>query len=273
MRRILSTSLAKFKNLLSRALGLPASEPIVLTERYEGVLLEDPFPEVYFDDSAEQRILRQQLNALLDKYYQLHPFAMDIVEPDFELLPAELTKDERIDQVAAQFLEFHEWPITALPLVKEVFYQLGWSATKEALDAAIENGMTVKELELCFHLKTLWESSDKYAQRSRWQMMSWPSALYIIRSFRAYPQKEELDQLIEHLYDGWQHAPLSSQTNESFFSYIVTHLREWDTGCVIEGSGFLELTDRLLFNSYEYSDSYDIAQVQLRQRLLELGVI
>lgn len=285
MLRILSTSLDKVKQFFDRLRStltqdvdvpqLPASvpEPMVLPERYEGVLLEDPFPEVFFDNQEAQRALKKQLNELLDNYYRLNLAALEVVKPVITGLPTKLDTEEHLLQVASQFVNAHNWPISALPLIKEIFYQQGWGATRIALNVAIENGMTVKELELCFHLKTLWDRSEHYTSHSSWKVMSWPTALYVIRSFPSYPQKEELEHLLDSWYERWLYTPSSHQLSKHFLSYVLKQRDSYSLRLNSESSDFLVSPEEIPFNNYNYPESNDIAQVQLRQRLLELGVI
>lgn len=295
VRRILSLPMEGAKKLWTRFRSLPGgvdrpvSPPAVATTsvfvvavreylelppRYVGVLFKDPLPEFHLDDRPEQLQLKRRLNALLDAYHELQsPAVLPKTDQGSELLPAELDEDERIEQVAARFLEAHDWPLTALPLVMEVFHHLGWSATRVALDTAMENGMSVRELELAFHLKVIWEGSDKYSQQSRWKNMPWPTALQIIRSFAAYPQKYEIESFIERLHDRWLNTPPAYRYSQFFLSYILKCCATQVTDCVTEHSRLLAHFDEIPFNNHSRPESYDIANVQLQQRLLELGVI
>lgn len=255
------------------AFVVAAAAHMVLPQRYVGVLLVDPYPEFHFDDRPDRQQLKRQLNKLLDAYHELlRPQRQpQIDEP--ELLPAALDREERIEQVAARFLEAHDWPLSALPLVVEIFHQLGWSATRVALDAALENGMTVRELELAFHLKMIWEETDKYSQQSRWKNMPWHTAWQIIRSFQAYPQKEELEVLIERLHECWLHTPALYRSSNFFSCYVLKECVNSIPGAVSENLYLLADPDETPFNNYSVPESCDIAQMQLQQRLLELGVI
>lgn len=294
VRRLISVPFNKVKKILSRinpatgsdiqqfdssATWVPLdfyvalSPYMVLPERSKDVLFKDLFSAYEFDSSVERQQLRRTLNNLLDAYYELKPPIPIAIFDEPELLPDGLDEDERIEQVAAQFIETHGWPLSALSLVKDVFHRFGWSATRVALDTVVENGMSVSELALAFHLKNLWEASDKYSQNSKWYNLAWPTALEIIRSFHAYPQKEELERFLEDQYDRWLYAPPLYQQSHYFLSYILRRCRTESVSCIREGSRILENFDEVPFNNYTYPESYDIGKVQLQKRLIELGLI
>ena len=302
MRHLISTSISKVKKLWSKLRGqaqtsandhsltnshggappkgteLPPiaaiSSPSVSSKKPDhGLYFDDPLPEIYFDDGPEAQQLKQHLNTLLDEFHHLNSLVFSDKEIDPSDLPNILTDDERVTQIAAQFIEDHDWPITALPILEEIFQHLGWAATKTALEEMVNNGMNVQELKIAYHIRCIWESSEKYTQSSRWKTFSWPMALLIIRSFQNYPQLEEVEVFIERLYDRWLNTPKHYKESYFFLSYLQKKCTTLSADHFTEANSRYPDYNDVPFNNYAYSESNDIKRMQQQQRLMELGVI
>jgi hypothetical protein len=115
-----------------------------------------------------------------------------------------------------------------LPLVQQIFVMSGWGATRLALEREIEKGMTPEELILAVHVKVMWAENDYYwiaydrsgSSNLSQYVLSWPTALLLVRAFESLPQIEELEQFIESLYEYWYERPHLRRAFRSFNRFL-----------------------------------------------------
>lgn len=164
---------------------------------YDTVAVTDEFEdkyEAYIFDPDE--IYDMQDNALSDSS---------------DLLDGQLSREDRALQKAAELISSTGWPLNTLPLIQNIFIMSGWGASRLALEREIERGMTPDELILATHVKVIWAENDYYwisydqngSSNLSQYILSWPSALLIVRSFESLPQLEELEHFIESLFEYW----------------------------------------------------------------------
>ncbi len=89
-------------------------------------------------------------------------------------------------------------------VIAAIFEKNGWAACRVAVERELKQGTSIEELQLASELKELWlEHYEFYSgQTSNYRILSWPTALRLANSFRGYPDVEEVEQLLTHLYFG-----------------------------------------------------------------------
>lgn len=115
-----------------------------------------------------------------------------------------------------------------LPLVQQIFVMNGWGATRLALEREIDKGMSPDELILAAHVKALWAENDYYwiaydrngSSNLSQYVMSWPTALMLIRAFESLPQIEEIEQFIESLFEYWYDRSSLRRAFRSFNRFL-----------------------------------------------------
>ena len=195
----------------------------------DGILVEQV--EIDFDVAYEPVIDDAEIE---DEYaaYAFDPDELydtvDTLEPDTELPDGRVSREDRALQKAVELISKTGWPLTVLPLVQQIFVMSGWGATRLALERAIEKGMTPEELILAAHVKVMWAENDYYwiaydrsgSSNLSQYVLSWPTALLLVRAFESLPQIEELEQFIESLYEYWYERPHLRRAFRSFNRFL-----------------------------------------------------
>ncbi len=160
-----------------------------------------------------------------------------VVSESEDWLADKLSREDRARQKAAEFIGKANWPISALPLVQQIFVVSGWASTRLALERELKKGLTAEELALAEHIKTIWSENDLYwiafdrsgDSRLSYSVLSWPAALKIVRSFDALPQEEEIEVLLENLFSCWYENRALCRVFKAFARYLwfrFTNLEE-----------------------------------------------
>ncbi|MGF6316124.1 hypothetical protein [Pseudomonas frederiksbergensis] len=175
------------------------------------------------DDTEEESLVLA--NTFLDREDTFTAYTFDpdeifdtpehnrIYESDY--LASSVSRKHRALQKASELIANTGWCLSTLPLIQSIFISSGWGATRIALEREIEKGLTPEELVLAKHVKEIWAENDQYWIRFDTvgdkyicqQQLSWPAALLIVRSFEALPQLEEVEVLIESLFETWYGSP------------------------------------------------------------------
>lgn len=145
-----------------------------------------------------------------------------------ELLDGKLSREERALQKAVELISRVDWSLSMLPLVQQIFVMSGWGATRLALEREIDKGMTQDELILAAHIKALWAENDYYwiaydkngSSNLSQYIISWPTALQLVRAFESLPQIEELEQFIETLFEYWYDRHSLHRAFNSFSRFL-----------------------------------------------------
>lgn len=178
-------------------------------------------------------------------------------------------REQRAQQKAVEFIILSEWNSKYLGLVSDIFYRYGWSATKTALERLLAFDLTDKELELLFEIKIFWEENDHYwiaferdgsSYSYSQHVMSWNSALKILRAFDSYPCIEEIADVIDRLYEVWMSKRVLQRRYWRFIGFV------WLWAFEIKGS--LPINDRYVFENNDFTpeaweDKTDLFEVQL----------
>lgn len=201
--------------------------------------LED---DILFDDETliEQEDLDFYLSELsifndIDDEYVAYAFDPDDVydslngfSSDAKLSEGRISREDRALQKAIELISNVDWSLLNLPLVQQIFVKNGWGATWLALKREIDKGMTPEELVLAAHVKFLWAENDYYwisydksgSSNLSQYVMSWPTALLLVRTFESLPQLEELERFIEILFEYWDDRPSLRRVFRSFNRFL-----------------------------------------------------
>lgn len=139
-----------------------------------------------------------------------------------------ITREERAKQKAIELVYRYNWPHGTLPLIQQIYVMSGWGATRVALERAIDEGLTPEELVLAAHIKVIWADNDLYwiafdstgSTRLSYHALSWRTALMIVRSFESIPQVEEIDVLLEQLFEYWYENATLRRVFKAFARYL-----------------------------------------------------
>ncbi|MEX0166083.1 hypothetical protein MRBLPD1_004626 [Pseudomonas brassicacearum] len=139
-----------------------------------------------------------------------------------------ITREERAKQKAVELVYRYDWPHGTLPLIQQIYVMSGWGATRVALERAIDEGLTPEELVLAAHIKVIWADNDLYwiafdstgSTRLSYHALSWRTALMIVRSFESIPQVEEIDVLLEQLFEYWYENATLRRVFKAFARYL-----------------------------------------------------
>ncbi|MFS2070012.1 hypothetical protein ACEN9D_14720 [Pseudomonas sp. CT11-2] len=219
--------------------------PIASVEEIEENVLDDFFEDAeldsiyshesleWFDDSGIDSPVQVDVEGIDDEYaaYAFDPEEFYELRDDDEVLPLSSEKiswEDRAFQKATDLIYKSGWPLSAHAMVHQIFIINGWSATRLALEREISKGMTPDELILAAHIKALWAENDHYwiafdkngSSNLSQYILSWPSAILIVRTFEALPQVEELEQFIDSQFEYWYESAHLRQVFRSFNRFL-----------------------------------------------------
>lgn len=251
---------------------------------------ESPDPAIDEFENYTQENNRPALVELddFDSDFDIYAFDPDEVFDDEDVSTVEptdwfaskLSREDRAFQKAAELIGMANWPLSALPLVQQIFTMSGWGATRIALEREITKGLTPEELILASHIKVLWAENDMYwlafdrsgSSSLSHYVLSWPTALLIVRSFDLIPQLEELDVLLEELFDYWYESTTLRRSFKAFGRYLWFRFANLP-GCLPANQGF-NYCNPSDYPSAEYSDLglHDELDIEKVEKLRAYGV-
>ena len=180
-------------------------------------------------------------------------------EPE-DWLTGKISREDRALQKAAELIGKANWPLSTLPLVQQIFVMSGWGQTRLALEREIEKGLTPDELILATHIKVIWSENDIYwisfdktgSSRLSYYVLSWPTALLIVRSFESLPQVEEVEVFLESLFASWYENTVLRRAFKAFARYLWFRFANLE-GCLPANQPF-DFCDPHELPAEEYSD-------------------
>ncbi|WP_449102595.1 hypothetical protein [Pseudomonas extremaustralis] len=194
--------------------------------------------------------------------------------------PNRLSREDRALQKAAELIGNANWPLSTLPLVQQIFVMSGWGATRLALQREIDKGLAPQELILASHIKVIWAENDIYwiafdktgSSRLSHQVLSWPMALLIVRSFELLPQVEELEVFLESLFAAWYENNTLRRAFRAFARYLWFRFANLH-GCLPANQHF-DFRDPRSLPAEEYSDlgMCDLLEIEKTEILRSYGV-
>ncbi|MBB4818965.1 hypothetical protein HNP29_002349 [Pseudomonas alcaligenes] len=277
----------EYTALTELALNIPISpQPnLELEEPESSIDLDHDLQDLsIYELGAEQE---QDFRDLDDDYaaYAFDPdeaFDSEDAETDDKLdgVADKLSREDRALQKAAELIGKANWPISTLSLVQQIFVMSGWGATRLALEREIEKGLTSEELILAAHIKVIWAENDIYwiafdktgSSRLSYYVLSWPTALLIVRSFESLPQVEEIEVFLENLFASWYENNTLRRAFKAFARYLWFRFANLE-GC-LPASQYFDFYDPRELPPEEYSDLglYDTLEIEKIERLREFGV-
>lgn len=188
------------------------------------------------DDDAEAvdgDDLLEALNAVPDTGTNRHAppvdnFDLGLFEDDLYELDEAPTREElqalvavdgvvprhrRALQAAAELAADHDLGPDGLELLAEIFEQHGWASSRRAVDRELALGCTAEELRRAHDLRGIWAESGEFgiaAVGHNYHFLTWPLALQIVRSFRGYPDLEEMVEFLDEALIEWKSHHASS---------------------------------------------------------------
>ena len=230
---------------------------------------DDFIPSETDEDKHEINFDENDYSALDDYVYDFEDEDLDNFV-DLGIEDNTVSREKRAQQKAVEFIILSEWNSKKyLGLVSDIFYRYGWSATKTALERLLEFDLAPTELELLFDIKIFWEENDHYwiafekggsSYSYSQHVMSWNSALKIVRAFDSYPCIEEIVDVIDRLYEVWMSKKILQRKYWRFIGFIWL----W----AFEIKGFLPASDSYVFENNDFTpeawqDNADLFEVQL----------
>lgn len=154
------------------------------------------------------------------------------IEPDVEYkvdIASGVSREQRALQAAICTGVQFQLDSDVMRILAEIYLANGWSACRVSIERELDAGAEVEEIELAAAIKALWlEHYEFYAGMiSNYKIMSWPTALAIVRSFDGYPSLEEVELLLEQLHDHWYYDSVARRIHRSFGQYVIA----WFHGC------------------------------------------
>lgn len=190
-----------------------------------------------------------------------------------------VTLEERARQKAIEFVQQVDWcPKQDLGMVTNVFIDYGWGPTRLALKRLISYGLEPEELRVVYEIKKIWQRNDHF-----WiafnkncgdfalshEVMSWNVAFRISRAFKSYPDPEEVEGVLERLYEFWMskfHLKLSYRT---FLKFIWTWAFEPKRVLPSEYTYVFALNE---MTPDEWDDSTDVLDIRLQEDVVHYGL-
>lgn len=180
-------------------------------------------------------------------------------EPE-DWLTGKISREDRALQKAAELIGKANWPLSTLPLIQQIFVLSGWGQTRLALEREIDKGLTPDELILAAHIKVIWSENDIYwiafdktgSSRLSHYVLSWPTALLIVRSFESLPQVEEIEVFLENLFTSWYENIALRRAFKAFGRYLWFRFANLE-GCLPANQPF-DFCDPHELPAEEYSD-------------------
>lgn len=146
-----------------------------------------------------------------------------------------LTRWERSKQKAVEFLLVHGLNSEWLDFIHNVFFDLGWSQTRIALDREIESGSSLESLQLAYQIKCIWRQRPEFwmtfnrtmpigsVTRDAYMSFSWRMAMMVVESFEGIPDIEEVEHWLEHEFDNWLTYGKLRYAYRSFSVYLMSY--------------------------------------------------
>ncbi len=200
-----------------------------LDDDFQGMTLFESIEEYECETSQQESFLD------LEDDYAAYAFDPDEVfdgDEDAVKSPSDqldsLSREDRALQKAVELIGKANWAHSALPLIQQIFVMSGWGATRLALEREIDKGLTPGELILAAHIKVIWAGNDIYwisfdktgSSRLSHHVLSWPTALLIVRSFQSLPQIEEVEVFLEQLFASWYENMTLRRVFKAFARYL-----------------------------------------------------
>jgi hypothetical protein len=146
-----------------------------------------------------------------------------------------ITRWQRSKQKAVEFIVNHDLDNDWLDFVRSVFFDLGWSQTRVALDREVHAGSTIAELQLAYQIKCVWRQRPDYwmtfarymkpgaVTQDSYMSFSWRTAMRVIDSFGDIPDIEEVEHWFQCEFENWLYTGRLRYSYRSFSIYLMSY--------------------------------------------------
>lgn len=231
---------------------VPDEEDIWIHGEQEVLLYEESAPEV--------RVGRDQYSFPdMEEFDDLPDFDERPIREEFRRgaqHKESITRKQRAMQEAIKLGMRFGWGEEGIEYLADVFERHGWSRSKVVIERELEAGLLPDELRLAFAARDIWRGYPEFAVSTGnfpYFMPSWTLALKIVRSFRSYPDVDEIEMFLVDVFVEWSDTPAlmtgfesewdSRTETKSFHNYLLQRL-EFPYGdftassCVRLGDGY-----------------------------------
>jgi hypothetical protein len=196
----------------------------------ELLLEEGEWDDGWVDDSAPLSIAKTRL----DTDWELlsdDVFAFEEAPTREELqevrTTTSLTREERARESALKMGAAIGWDTEEILVLQQIFVTYPWGATKGAVQRQIDFGVTPEELRLAYEIRLNWQRNPEYSASFGSYphcVLSWPLAVDIVKSFRGYPELEEIETFLWELHMEWYSSARRRRDFLSFRDYLKARL-------------------------------------------------
>jgi tetratricopeptide (TPR) repeat protein len=143
-------------------------------------------------------------------------------------IPSRLTRDARARQVAVEVAERFEWDRAGVDLLTSIFVKHWWSASRSAVERALEAGATRHDIAGADTAREVWTTYPEFASfidysgetTHRYTVLPWPTALALIKAFPGYPDHAEIERLLVDSYEFWSESSHLTNRFDSFYKFV-----------------------------------------------------
>jgi len=131
-------------------------------------------------------------------------------------------RHRRALQAAADLAADHDLGPDGLRTLTEIFERHGWASSRRAVDRELALGCTVEELRCAYDLRCAWAESDQFSIAAighNHHLLAWPLALQIVRSFRGYPDLDEMVEFLDEALIEWKSKHAASREQYQRLDY------------------------------------------------------
>ena len=189
------------------------ADDLILTEQNEE--LQGKVKQIEsIDSDMSNAFLDVSLNLLddLDENDLIRQFADVQVSGD-------LDRNELAYQEAEKLAVIFDFSEKNTEKLVAIFESIGLGPTAKAVKRELENGTSLDELVLAAKLKQVWGIHSEFIA-SGYSVLSWPTALMIVRLYDYLPDVEEVEFLLETFFENWRNKANLYCTFRSFTRYL-----------------------------------------------------
>lgn len=188
---------------------------------------------------------------------------LEDIDPEVEFdvdTESGITREVRALQAAIRTGVLFQLTNDDVRFLAEIYAANGWSACRVAIERELDAGTEMEELELAAAIKEMWlEHYEFYAGMiSNYKVMSWPTALAIVRSFGGYPSLEEVEVLLEQLYEHWYYDTVSRKIHRYFGSYVISRFHLFQDDAVLKHEWEIKLASSFAGDEFLPPSTNDI---------------
>jgi len=192
----------------------------------EGDLSEEEIPDLIEIYGENDSAVSSPYDLLGD--YEPEEYDADAGRQDFDEveISGKVSKKVRAQQTATDAGQTFGLSNQEILILARIFEESGWAATRAGIERELARGATIDEIYLAAEAKKIWQEHVEYGCgcRTYFKALSWPMALTLVRSFSAYPDPDEIRNLLTHIFDHWRQSPILPRVFWPFSNYLSYRL-------------------------------------------------